>query len=188
MIRRLFNFGSRISLLLCIGMAALWTRSYRVGDALGKSTPARDIEIISRGGELMYYDQINPPELSSRFPSDPGASPARWSYGASDTLPRPDTDDQTWLNRRGISIEWRERSPAMGVFSAKPLYESITRIVVPHWLVAIALAVLPTIWLAIRLRDRRLRRSCCPSCGYDLRGSSGRCPECGTPIALNEGS
>ena len=29
----------------------------------------------------------------------------------------------------------------------------------------------------------RLKRDCCPSCGYDLRASKDKCPECGAAIA-----
>ena len=55
---------------------------------------------------------------------------------------------------------------------------------VPHWLPAILLLALSRP-LLIRIRSSCQRRSrlhsgLCPSCGYDLRATPERCPECGT--------
>jgi hypothetical protein len=58
-------------------------------------------------------------------------------------------------------------------------------VLVPCWLAALACALLPGIWVTRWRRTRNARRrlaaGLCPRCGYDLRGSPGRCPECGTP-------
>lgn len=53
---------------------------------------------------------------------------------------------------------------------------------VPIWSIALLFGVvLPGTELALRLRRRRRRKmGLCIKCGYDLRGSKERCPECGT--------
>jgi hypothetical protein len=53
----------------------------------------------------------------------------------------------------------------------------------PYWMLISGTAVLPAV-CARRLLIRRHRRRArlCLICGYDLRASNDRCPECGTPI------
>jgi hypothetical protein len=59
-------------------------------------------------------------------------------------------------------------------------------LLVPQWAIFLALSIAPAAWLYLRLlpllrRRHRQRHHLCQQCGYDLRGSSGRCPECGAP-------
>jgi hypothetical protein len=89
----------------------------------------------------------------------PGRRPVRpWGrFGYRSTDPSPsDTLTQAWV--RSVSV--------------------------PYWFWFAAFAVLPAAW-GYRLRQRRRAAAravagFCRVCGYDLRASAGRCPECGT--------
>jgi hypothetical protein len=48
------------------------------------------------------------------------------------------------------------------------------------WHLAVLTAVLPAAWIVHRRRaNRRCGENLCPTCGYDLRATPERCPECG---------
>ena len=57
-------------------------------------------------------------------------------------------------------------------------------LIFPYWSALLILTIPTTalLWLTLttRRRDRRVRDGCCPTCGYDLRATPHRCPECGT--------
>ena len=56
-------------------------------------------------------------------------------------------------------------------------------IYVPQIYLLALFAVYPTVVAAKWRRERRSRKGFCPSCGYDLRATPERCPECGTTLA-----
>jgi len=58
---------------------------------------------------------------------------------------------------------------------------------ISHWLFALLVAVISVPgWLHLgrkRLRSKRRKRGLCPTCGFDLRASGSRCPECGSEVS-----
>jgi hypothetical protein len=63
----------------------------------------------------------------------------------------------------------------------KPVSYHELSVTTPFWMLVLLSLMPPATWLAARRRRRRLALAAgmCPKCGYDLRASPNRCPECG---------
>jgi len=81
------------------------------------------------------------------------------------------------LGNPDMALACQNHLGGFGVGSSK---DSVT-VVFRLWLVVLVgvAAFMLCIW---RWRVARALRGLCRSCGYDLRGSTGACPECGTEI------
>ena len=98
-----------------------------------------------------------------------------WQYAAAPTV-------NPWRRRfTFLGFEyWNTKLPAIP--QRGPTY--MIGFMVPHGLLAAALGAAPAVaarhlWLA-RRRRRRIAGRLCAACGYDVRASAARCPECGT--------
>ncbi len=62
-----------------------------------------------------------------------------------------------------------------------PIMKSYFELVIPLWMLFL-LTLIPSAMQLASARHRRnlRRRGCCTVCGYDLRATPDRCPECGT--------
>ncbi len=60
---------------------------------------------------------------------------------------------------------------------------------IPHWFAALIFAMLPALVLTNTVRrhqrQQRILKNCCLICGYDLRATPDRCPECGTVTKIS---
>lgn len=185
MIRRLIGIAAIVSLFLGVGVLAWWVRSYFSTDCL----------ILQRGHQ--YRLTSNRGSVSavvcSCYTVPMGTQPPypaekRWpEYGK--------TWEFTW--ERGES--WQDSSAPrfpgvrigawtgggsgdLGVMAVESGYE----VRLPHWMLAFPLLAAGLIWLRrASVRRHRLRAAAglCVHCGYDLRASRDRCPECGTPVS-----
>jgi hypothetical protein len=157
--RHLFNLPAGLSMLLCVASAFIWIRSYNVWDvfrlpyshALGTNT--------YRGAISVFW--ANPPRRWLR---------STWNLhsGQEDLL------IGGW-GRFVVQGDTAEFGDPTGVIAVGIWFYT--------WFLTTFFLILPLIW-AVHYRMRSVRRDRerkgkCIKCGYDLRGSPDRCPECG---------
>ena len=165
MVRRLFNTLTVLSLLLSVLLVAVWLQGFFYAEF---HTSGRVVSVTLRHGYVGV--------LAHRKTS---------------------AEDQ-WL-RRGPPIEvvpgnvraFRGTDAGVLGFAAGPAYGNTPPgqpardwvALAPVWGLLLLTLIIPSLHaipFARRLRQRRRHRlNLCPDCGYDLRASPGRCPECG---------
>ncbi len=91
--------------------------------------------------------------------------PARWYYGV-----RADSGEGIFNGLHNVGPDGRVPSDFR-----------YHRAAICDWTLSLVSALAPALWLGRRLRARRRSRAgLCVCCGYDLRATRDRCPECGT--------
>ena len=190
--RRLLNLLTVLSLLLCVAVCVLWVRSYWAVDACRFVTYDRSdsrrtvLSAEMRPGVVRGVIRLTWERSSGMTVTEAAAEKADLTPGWGYTRYPPDPLDFDFVppdpfNKLGFChVRWS--GPAPGFSSAAmSLYEFTA----PWWSIALPAAALPAAWCWHRWRSRaRMRAGHCPGCGYDLRATPGRCPECGAaPVA-----
>jgi hypothetical protein len=119
------------------------------------------------------------------------------THAAEDVMSFPLGDARQYVNRLGFGtirrptyfvmnpVQQTPRGP-VHVFGAATATLNGSGVALPLWLPTLLTAVAPVGVIASRIRRYRGSRrvGLCPSCGYDLRATPERCPECGDVPAL----
>jgi len=187
-------------MILSVATIVLWVRSYGksrwiVGDKLELPRASKPYRVVHRfrsyDGCLTYGELSVTPVGHSR------SSPASPDVG--DPPPTPEEQFQARF-RTDIDLHSEGRIPILSESSGRfgfaiAAYTSSSSmppsghywwIAIPHWFMALLFAAPALRWLWNR--RPRPHSGTCPSCGYDLRATPTRCPECGTPVATGSGT
>ena len=188
MIRRLFTLASALSLLLCSAMAVLWVRSYFWADTyLGHAGHWTAVAMSNRGRASLECFRAD-------LPNFPRQTPARSGYlRLVSHSPRAQSGDPGVRHQAGaFGFSWYlsdggmvVRRTGMGQ-TIRTFFNQQRDGSVPHWFAMLVFGALPASWLSGWRRQRRRRQwietNRCSRCGYDLRATTDRCPECGTAV------
>jgi hypothetical protein len=164
--RILLNALTVLSLLLCLMTAVLWVRGFWRDDVLGVRVPVpgvRDLTLRVESGlegiglVTILWSRAQMEEYLNR-------SERAWWHQKDN----PEYGTGGW-----------ETSYGFGTVMANLGSARVRGWVAPAWAVGTATAILPAIRFRRWLRRRKARPGLCPACGYDLRATPERCPECG---------
>ena len=181
--RRLFNILSALSVMLLLSVLVLWRVDY--GNTPPDLTTWRIFTVfgwsvgVGAGGfSVHHYRKLSQPQSVDNGTGgiDPGLSVR--------------VVGQSWEKwgvryRASPHWNWGQRNP--------PLVGGVLDLwTVSYRSAATVTATLPALWLGTMcwrcLRGRRPVPGTCTQCGYDLRASNERCPECGTAIPAQTAS
>ena len=184
--RRLTNLLTILSLLLCAACAAGWVFSYLSPGAAGRqaaSVGATPTVTLTETGVASVNGRLGFGTCTRSFPNlnpYPGPLESRgWFTGRNGLLPSGLPGGNA-----ALAFDLQDFGPGAP-------RERGWLVCLPYW--AVFAPTAGAAWLCLsgtarRRRAARARAGLCRACGYDLRATPGRCPECGTmaPAPLPE--
>jgi hypothetical protein len=193
LLRWAFNVAVVVSAVLCVAAVVLWVCSYRHVFLAGRERREGLGYVYYRlhiyNGHLMF--------TASKGNWLPNAQ-TLWFYNTlrqgngltfSDVVPSLDWGGTYFEFTAGGSNSIG--GPFVSGTSGPPFPERDTIYLfgVPLWFLALLATILPIRWvISARHRSIQGRESLCPTCGYDLRATPARCPECGAiPKQIRKG-
>jgi hypothetical protein len=191
----LFNALTVLSLLSCVGSVGIWIRSYWRIDAYFSQVVTGTVHDNATVSRLAFtstgrlrLSEIREESRRHSF-SGPPWEPRRraeWVHEPGRAnFSRSPQYDETGAHRYAFAgFELVLPTTAEPDRSARFYYSQRPRVLtVPLAAVAAAAGVVP-VWRFVRWYRVRARKRCghCPACGYDLRATPDRCPECGAVV------
>ena len=153
-----------LALLVAVSWVGSYWRAFDIARDDAKNQTFQDIFVTGGRATISLFQSVRRPTTEERI---------HFVFGCSAYVPYPQQD---YPRNRFIGFGWDDSF--WGPLGGLRCY------IVPLWFVQLLFAALPATRLYRHVRRRyRVLTGHCRKCGYDLRATPDRCPECGMPAA-----
>lgn len=178
--KRRFSFGGMLAtwgIIIACALAIVWRSSIANAWSLAWQRGGERWQLVSFDGDI---------SLSRVSPSD--AQLSSLPVGLVGAILQPDSSNINRWNIRAAPLApdaWTHAGISVGSRVGFPNQPSPLWVAIAPWWTIFVIVSLPTFFLVARSvrhwdqRRTRRRKNQCQDCGYDLRASPTRCPECG---------